>query len=354
MEIITRNFGDAPRNPEPHHISDNIFQFLENDSWKNIYDQQRDDDHETVYLNQLNNEDAKFWFNKLNANESPLENPNDQDKTSDQQEESAISVPEMNSEDDLALAAKFWFNELTTGEPVNKQKCLVLAQPILDYSNDQDQESTISVSEINSEDEMKRLADKIWSNELNAGEPILEENSNQGTFSDQENTILVSEIHSEDEMKALTAKIWFNELNAGESILEEKSNDQETLSDQENIISDSEDDSEDEMTLDAEESDSDEKGLDLNSSFTSMLDYRLAGYKFQGVDSDMDDSKIDPMDSDMDSKIDPAYSDTDSDLGCTPFPPSEPEERPIEVANFGKFKTRLMGKYVVEKFTSGS
>ena len=244
MEIITRNFGDAPRNPEPHHISDNIFQFLENDSWKNIYDQQRDDDHETVYLNQLNNEDAKFWFNKLNANESPLENPNDQDKTSDQQEESAISVPEMNSEDDLALAAKFWFNELITGEPVNKQKCLVLAQPILDYSNDQDQESTISVSEINSEDEMKRLAAKIWSNELNAGEPILlEENSNQGTFSDQENTILVSEIHSEDEMKALTAKIWFNELNTGESILEENSNDQETFSDQENMISDFENDS---------------------------------------------------------------------------------------------------------------
>ena len=308
MEIITRNFGDAPRNPEPHHISDNIFQFLENDSWKNIYDQQRDDDHETVYLNQLNNEDAKFWFNKLNANESPLENPNDQDKTSDQQEESAISVPEMNSEDDLALAAKLWFNELNTGEPVNKQKCLVLAQPILDYSNYQDRENMISVSEIN----------------------------------------------SEDEMKALAAKIWFNDPIAGGSILEENSNDQETLSDQENMISDSEDDSEDEMTLDAEESDSDEKGLDLNSSFTSMLDYRLAGYKFQGVDSDMDDSKIDPMDSDMDSKIDPADSDTDSDLGCTPFPPSEPEERPIEVANFGKFKTRLMGKYVVEKFTSGS
>ena len=45
MEIITRN----PELQHHHHISDNIFQFLEHNSWKNILDQQKDDDkHDTA------------------------------------------------------------------------------------------------------------------------------------------------------------------------------------------------------------------------------------------------------------------------------------------------------------------
>ena len=63
--------------------------------------------------------------------------------------------------------------------------------------------------------------------------------------------------------------------------------------------------------------------------------------------SDVDSNMYESMDdSDMDSKFNPAGYDSDtmdSNLGCTPLPPSEPEERPIGFPpNFEmKWKTRL-------------
>ena len=68
---------------------------------------------------------------------------------------------------------------------------------------------------------------------------------------------------------------------------------------------------------------------------------------YSDIDSDeyesMDDSD---MDSNFGSKFNPAGYDSDtmdSNLGCTPLPPSEPEERPIGFPpNFEmKWKTRL-------------
>ena len=59
--------------------------------------------------------------------------------------------------------------------------------------------------------------------------------------------------------------------------------------------------------------------------------------------SDVDSDEYESMDdSDMDSKFNPAGYDSDtmdSNLGCTPLPPSEPEERPIGFPP--NFPTRL-------------